>query len=235
MPQTDFIPQNPSAFVVWFTKFILHLQNLAPKYELCSEKIDALLRDHEWVHHWAWMRSDLRAREKRRHGIFTAGGDGKTSEIRFAAPIQAAAEAQVYIPDRVLPGIKERIRELVRCIKSQKHIYTKEDGSLLGILTPEEAGWIEEDYTPDMKFRTLSGFRLEVDFRKFGLDALRFEYRYIRGEWHFGGFLTKSPDVLKIPPRIGGAEQQIEIRAVFWNENRNYGNWSPIYRLVIAP
>ena len=232
MPQTDFIPQNPSAFVVWFTKFILHLQTLAPKYELCSDKIDALLSDHEWVHHWAWMRSDLRNRENRRNGLLSAAVN---SEYKFTIPINDVAEAQVFIPERVMPGIKARIRELVECIKSQTHVYTKEDGSLLGVLTPEEAGWLEEDYTPDMKFRQLSNFRVDVDFRKFGMDAVRFEYRYIWGDWHFGGFLRRSPDVLAIPPRIVGAAQQIEIRAVFWESNRNFGNWSPIYRLVIAP
>ena len=232
MPQTDFIPQNPSAFVVWFTKFILHLQTLAPKYKLCSEKIDALLKDHEWIHYWAWMRTDVRLRDNRPNRFPAGNVDG---EGRFSTPIHDVAGAQAYIPDNVLPVIKERIRELVVCIKSQKHLYTKEDGSLLGILTPEESGWVEEDYTPDMKFRPLSNFRVEVDFRKFGMDAIRFEYRYLRGEWHFGGFLTKSPDVLKIPPRIVGMPQQVEIRAVFWDANRNYGNWSPVYRLMIAP
>ena len=233
--QTDFIPQNPSAFVVWFTKFILHLQSLSTKYELCSEKIDALLKDHEWVHHWAWMRSGATEQEKRLERFFTATVEGENADGWRHAPIHEVSEALAYVPDDVLPAIKERIRELVVCIKSQAHLYSKEDGSLLGILTPEEAGWLEEDYTPDVKFKQLDDYRLEVDFRKFGMDAVRFEYRYIWGEWNFGGIFTKSPEVLKIPSRLHGAPEQIEIRAVFWDGNRNFGNWSPVYRLVIVP
>jgi hypothetical protein len=233
--RTDFIPQNPSAFVVWFTKFILHLQALSPKYELCSEKIDALLKDHEWVHYWAWVRSDVKEQEQRLNHFFNAMVNGEKGVSLATVPLHDVSEAFAYIPDSVMPGIKERIRELVECIKSQAHLYTKEDGSLLGVLTPEEAGWLEEDYTPDMKFKQLPNYSLEVDFRKFGMDAIRFEYRYIWGEWHVGGFLTKSPDVLKIPPRVVGSPEQIEIRAVFWDQNRNFGNWSPVYRLVIVP
>ena len=235
MPHTDFIPQNPSAFVVWFTKFILHLQSLTPKYGLCVEKVDALLKDHEWVHYWAWMRSDVKDQEKRLNRFFHATVNGERPEGAMSVPIHDVSEALNYIPENVMPGIKDRIRELVECIKSQPALYTKEDGSLLGILTPEEAGWSEEDYSPDMKFKQLPDYSLEIDFRKFGLDAIRLEYRYIRGDWRFGGFLTKSPDVLRIQTPVTNRSIQIEIRAVFWDENRNFGNWSPVYRLVIVP
>ena len=47
MPQTDFIPQNPTAFVGWFANFILQLQGLSSKYNVCSDKIAALLKDSE--------------------------------------------------------------------------------------------------------------------------------------------------------------------------------------------
>jgi hypothetical protein len=233
--QADFIPQNPSAFVVWFTKFILHLRALSPKYELCSEKIDALLKDHEWVHNWAWVKADTKERENRLNRFFDAARDGENADGRFSMPIHDVSEALAFVPDNVIPGIKDRIRELAACIKSQAHIYSKEDGSLLGILTPEEAGWLEEDYTPDLKFEQLPDYALDVHFRKFGMDAIRLEYRYIWGEWCFGGFLTKSPDVLKIQPRLTGSPEQVEIRAVFWDGKRNFGNWSPVYRLLIAP
>ena len=235
MPNTDFIPQNPSAFVVWFTKFILHLQALSTKYGLCSEKIDALLKDHEWVHYWAWMRSDAKEQEIRLNRFFSATVNGEKAESSHSMPIHDVSEALAYMPDDVMPVVKDRIREVVEFIKSQPDVYTKEDGSLLGILTPEEAGWLEEDYTPDLKFTQLENYCLDVEFRKFGMDAIRFEYRYIWGEWNFGGFLTKSPDVLKIPPRVTGSPEQIEIRAVFWDDNRNFGNWSPVYRMVIVP
>src|SRR5215207_2297451 len=119
MPHTDFIPQNPSAFVVWFTKFILHLKSLTPKYGLCTEKVDALLKDHEWVHYWAWMRSDIKQQEGHLNSFFHAAVNGERSEGAIGVPIHDASEALNYIPDNVMPVIKERIRELVECIRSQ--------------------------------------------------------------------------------------------------------------------
>lgn len=237
MSQLDFIPENPSAFVVWFTKFVLHLQALSPKYELCSEKIDGLLKDHEWVHYWAWMRSDVKEQERHLSRFFNAvvNGGKQSGDLAMHVPIHDSAEALAYLPENVMPGIKTRIEEIAACIKSQTGIYTKEDGRLLGILTPTEAGWQEEDYTPDLKFKQLPDYSLEVDFRKFGMDAVRYDYRYVGDEWLFGGFLTKSPDILKIPPLVFGSPEQIEICAVFWNENHHYGNRSPVYRLVVVP
>jgi len=139
MSQADFIPQNPTAFVVWFTKFILHLQAFAPKYALCSERIDALLKDHEWVHYWAWARLDAKEQEKRLNRFFKAMVNGEKTVGVMSVPIHDTAEALAYIPDRAMPGIKDRIHEIAVCIKSQTGVYTKEDGRLLGILTPEEA------------------------------------------------------------------------------------------------
>jgi hypothetical protein len=235
MPQTDFIPQNPTAFVGWFANFILQLQGLSSKYNVCSEKIAALLKDSEWVHYWSDMKLDTRQREKQLNRFFNVMVNGEVSGGRLTVLVGKASESLSYLPDNAVPGIKDRIREVAECIKSQTDVYTKADGALLGILTLEEAGWIEENYTPEVKFKQLSNYSLDVEFRKYGLDALRFEFRYKDSDWQFGGFLTKSPDTLKIAPRIFGCPEQIEIRAVFWDENRNFGNWSPIYRLVIVP
>lgn len=237
MSQSDFIPENSSAFVVWFTKFILHLQALSPKYALCSEKIDGLLKDHEWVHYWAWMRSDVKEQERHLNRFFNAvvNGSKLSKDLTMSVPIHDSAEALAYLPENVMPGIKQRIYEIAVCIKSQTGVYSKEDGRLLGILTPQEAGWAEEDYVPDLKFKQLPDYSLEVDFRKFGMDAVKYDYRYVGDEWLFGGFLTKSPDILKIPPLVFGCPEQIEISAIFWSDNQPYGNRSPVYRMVIVP
>ena len=237
MSHSEFIPENPSAFVVWFTKFILHLQALSTKYELCSDKINGLLKDHEWVHYWAWMRSDVKEQERHLNRFFNAivnGGKHANNHV-MSMPIHDSSDALTYLPENVMPGIKQRIYEIADCIKSQKSIYTKEDGRLLGILTPQEAGWAEDDYTPDLKFKQLPDYSLEVDFRKFGMDAVKYDYRYIGDEWLFGGFLTKSPDIVKIPPLVFGCPEQIEISAVFWNDNQQYGKRSPVYRMVVVP
>ncbi|HEY0460192.1 MAG TPA: hypothetical protein VGC97_13725 [Pyrinomonadaceae bacterium] len=235
MSKSDFIPQNPARFVVWFTNFILHLKVLSAKYGICSESIDALIKDHEWVYLWTETRADADEEEKFLSGFYNSmvAGDARSNWI--TAPHATLPDAPDLMPETVLPHIKDRIREVAECIKSQSGVYTKDDGARLGVLTRSEAGWTEEDYAPDLKFNRLRDFSLEVDFRKFGLDAVKFEYRFLGGEWQFAGFLWKSPDVLKIPPPASASPEHIEIRAVFWDDNRNFGDWSPVYRMVIIP
>lgn len=183
------------------------------------------------------MRPDVKEQERHLNRFFNAVVNGKkqSSELIMNVPIHDTAEALAYLPENVLPGIRIRIQEISDCIKSQTGIYTKEDGRLLGILTPLEAGWSENDYTPDLKFKQLPNYSLEGNIRKLGMDAVRYDYRYIGEEGLLGGFLTKSPDILKIPPLFFGCPEQIEICFVFWNENQNYGNRSPVYRLVVVP
>jgi hypothetical protein len=235
MAQTDFIPQSRAAFVVWFTNFILHLKPLSAKYGICAEKIDALVKDHEWVHLWTETRADAGEEEKLLSGFYNSMVTGDRGGEWLTMHHAKLPETSDNAPEKVLPRIKDRIGEIVDCIKGQKAIYTKEDGARLGILTRHEAGWTEEDYAPDLKFNRLAGYRLEVEFRKFGLEALKFEYRLLGGEWQPAGFLWQSPDVLKIPPPASGSPEQIEIRAVFWDGKRNFGEWSPAYRMLIVP
>jgi hypothetical protein len=235
MSENDYIPQNPTAFVVWFTNFILHLKELAPKYGICADKIDALVKDHQWVYRWTETRADANQQEKLLSGFYNSMVSGEGQDEWLTAPHRTSADAPDFIPEIVLPHIRERIGEVVGFIKGQSAIYTKADGARLGILTRREAGWTEEDYTPDIKFNRLAGYALEVDCRKYGLDAVKFEYRLIGEEWQLAGFIRKSPDVLKIPPPASASPELIEIRAVFWDDDREFGDWSPAYRMLVVP
>ena len=81
----------------------------------------------------------------------------------------------------------------------------------------------------------MPNFVLEVEFRKYGLDGLRVEFRYKNGDWQLAATLMSSPGVFNIEPTTPGNAQQIEIRAIFLEKNQPYGSFSPIYTAVIAP
>lgn len=232
MPAKDFIPQNSSAFAVWFANFIVQLQALATKYGVDAAKVAQLMSDNLWVQYWVEARASAKQQERQIGNFYTEIVRG---ELGSPAPTQPVWALPGSAPHDVPTGICKRIRETANVIKSQKSIYTRADGELLGIVTPEEAGLVETDFAPDVKFKAQPDYRLEADFRKFGLDAVRFEFRYKGGEWQFAGFLTKTPGVLTIPPRTAGAAEQVELRAVFWDENKSFGNWSPIYTMTVAP
>lgn len=138
-------------------------------------------------------------------------------------------------PPAVAPGIKRRYRETAAGIKAQKSIYTQADGELLGIVAPDEGGLAPEDTAPELKLFSMPNFALEVEFRKFGLDGLRVEYRYKNGTWKLAATLMSSPGVFNIEPTTPGNAEQIEIRAIFLEKNQPYGSFSPIYTAVIQP
>ena len=233
MPQNrDFIPQNPSAFAVWFANFIAQLPVLAGKYGVPMGKITQLTNDNDWVQYWVAARETARQQETHLGDYFREIVGG---ELGSPAPSSPVWGLPGTLPAEVPVGIKKRVRETANLIKSLKSVYTKADGELLGIVTADEAGLNESDFTPDVKLTPMPDFGLNAEFRKFSLDAVKFEFRRKGGEWQFAGFLTKSPGVLHIAPQTAGTAEQIEIRAIFWDENRHYGNWSPIYTAVIAP
>ena len=102
-------------------------------------------------------------------------GTPQPNEPTWALP----ADPPVAVP----PGIKRRFREIAGEIKAQKSIYTQADGELLGIVAPDEAGLSPETTVPDVKLRSITNYGLEAEFRKYGLDALRVEFRHKGGNW----------------------------------------------------
>lgn len=231
MPQRDFLPMNWAAFAVWIANFVVQLGTLKTKYGVSNDKVDALLLDNTWVQFWADGRSKTKQQKKQVTDYSDAVRTGNLGAPAESNPVWNLG----MMPASVPTGVNARIREVANFIKAQKSVYTVADGELLGIVTPEEAGKAEEDYQPDVKLTSEPNYNLEADFRLFGLDALRVEFRHKGGEWQTAATLTSSPGAFHINPTTPGNAEQIEIRAVFIEKNQPYGQYSPIYSVVIQP
>lgn len=229
----DYLPQNWAVFVVWLKNFVEQLNGaLATKYDVPAAAMTQLAADETFVIYWVNAKNTAKNQEKQLNDFVDAVVNGNLGAPAEANPDWALVTPQ---PTVVPPGIKKRIREIVAGIKAQKSIYTEADGELLGIIAPGD-GTDFGDITPEIvNVEPLANYGVELDFRKFGLTALRVEFRHKGGNWQLAAFLTKSPGVFNIVPQTPGEAEQIEIRAIGVENNENTGNYTPTYTVVIAP
>lgn len=229
----DYLPRNFAVFAVWLKNFTANLTGaMATKYGVVAATLTQLTADSAWTDYWAAERSNVRDQGEQVTSFVDAVLNGALGSPAQSNPTYGLTAP---IAPVVPPGVIKRIRQTVAGIKAQKSIYTPADGEFLGIVTADEVNTPEEDYTPDVKLRQLANYGLDADFRLYGLAALRVEFRYKNGPWQLAAFLTSSPGVFNVTPQTVGEAEQIEIRFVFIKDNINYGNYSPIYTVVIAP
>ena len=232
MPSRDFLPQNWAAFAEWIINFYAQLVLLAAKYGIEPDTLSETKADTNWTKYWVQAKFNAKQQEKQLSEFIEATANGELGSPATTAPTWSLPDG---VPDDVPPGIKKRIREIANRIKDQKSIYTLADGELLGIVTGEETGKPEADYAPTMKITQMSQYHLEFEFRKEGLDAVRFEFRRKGGAWQPVGDSAKSPTDFMITPETPGEAEQIEIRAVFLKDYQPFGSYSPIYTATVAP
>lgn len=233
MPSKDYIPQNWSAFADWLVNFVTQLQVLAAKYTVPAAKITALEADNEWTQYYVPAKLSAAAQEKQLTDYMTAtrkgtpDGKGTPTKPVWALPADEPADVPL--------DIEERIREVANYIKNQKSIYTLADGELLGIVTVEESGKPENEYFPVLTLIVMTAYHVGFEFRKMGLDAVRFEYKKKGGVWTPLGDSARSPTDFMIAPTTPGEAEQVEIRAIFLKEYKPFGSYSPIYTTTIQP
>ena len=228
----DFIPNTWSAFADWSDNFNTQLQVLAAKYGISAAKLAQTDKDNDWVKYWVQAKFNAKLQEKQLNDYVAGVANG---ELNAAQPAEPTWALPAGSPTAVATGVKRRYREIAAEIKAQKSIYTESDGELLGIIPPDEAGLSPETTAPELQIDSMPNFALEVEFRRFGLDALRVEFRHKGGNWQLAAVLTSSPGVFNIVPTNAGEAEQIEIRAVFIEKNQPFGNYSPIYTAIIQP
>lgn len=226
----DFLPNSWSAFADWMANFNGGMTTLAAKYGLTGE-LTQLDKDNDWVQYWIPAKQIARHQENQLNDFIDAIVSGEQGAPQ---PTDPAWGLPAGPPPNIAPGLKKRLRSLVRQIKANP-LYTKADGELLGIVSPEEADISPETTTPEINLRSLANFAVEVEFRKYGFDALRVEYRHKGGNWILAAILTSSPGIFNIVPTTAGEAEQIEVRAVFLLKNQPFGNFSPTYNAVIQP
>ena len=233
MPSKDYIPNNWSAFADWLVNFVTQLQVLAAKYSVPAAKITALEADNAWTQYYVPAKLSAAAQEKQLTDYMTATRKG-TPDGK-GTPTKPVWELPPDEPADVPLDIEDRIREVANYIKNQKSIYTQADGELLGIISPEESGKPESDYAPALKIEQMTAYHVGFEFRKEGLDAVRFEYRKKGGAWTALGDSARSPTDFMIPPTTPGDAEQVEIRAIFLKDYKPFGSYSPIYTTTIQP
>lgn len=227
----DYIPQNWAAFAVWFANFVVQVQALATKYNVSGAKVAELEKDNTWVQFWAEAQPLANQQKKQVTDFVDGVRKGRLGSPALSNPVWNLGDMPAIVPN----GVNDRIREVANFIKTQKSVYAAADGELLGIVTSEETNIVEQDYQPALKIASEPNYNLEADFRKFGLDALRVEFRRKGGDWQEIATLTSSPGVFHINPQTAGSAEQIEIRAIFIVKNQPYGKYSPIYSVIIQP
>jgi hypothetical protein len=226
----DFLPNTWSAFADWFNNFNSQFTVLAGKYGLSGETGN-VEKDNLWVQYWVQAKVAAKAQDKQLTDFVDAIANGETGTPQPGSPTWALPAGE---PANVLPGVKKRIRSLARQIKA-KPAYTVADGALLGIISPEEATLSPETTAPELKCRPMSNFAVEIEFRKYGFDALRVELKHKSGAWQLASILTTSPGVFNAIPQTPGDAEQIEVRGIFLMKNQPFGIYSPIYTTVIQP
>lgn len=233
MPSKDFIPQNWAAFADWLLNFVVQLNKLAAKYGVSTAKIDALEADSAWAQYYVPAKLSAAAQEKQLTDYMTTTRSG--TKNGGGTPTKPVWELPAGAPADVAPDIDGRIRETANFIKNQKSVYTLADGELLGIVSIDEAAKPENEYAPALKIQQMTVYHVGFEFRKMGLDAVRFEFRRKGGAWQAVGDSAKSPTDFMIPPTTPGDAEQIEIRAIFLKDYKPFGSYSPIYTATIQP
>ncbi len=233
MPVREVIPQNREAFAVWFANFILNLPALAAKYGIDAAKVAALETDNGWVQYWVPARDTARQQDRQISDYMSGIIKGELGAPAIGNPAWTLPPDQ---PQPVPPGIEKRIREVINEIKSQKSVFTKADGNLLGILSPEELEKTENNYSAELfNIHPTANYGVKTDFRKYGMDAVKVEVRHKGGNWMPIAFLTKSPGIFNVNPQTVGDAEQVELRAVYIKNNQPFGNYSPGYTVTVAP
>lgn len=228
----DFIPTGWSAFAEWIENFATHLPALATKYGISATKVTQTTTDNAWVQYWVQAKFNAKLQEKQLNDFVDAVVNGELGKPNGDTPVW---ELPADPPTDVDTGIKKRVREIAAEIKAQKSIYTEADGELLGIVAPSEGDPVAETTAPELKLRTTPNYTIEIEFRRYGMDALRVETKQKAGNWTLAAILTTSPATINVVPLSPGDAEQIEVRAIFLQKNQIFGNYSNTYNAVIQP
>jgi hypothetical protein len=227
----DWYPQSGDGMAVWWANFLLRRVDFESKYPVLHDMAAELIADGAWIAYWVGAKhsaDDLR-QQLTKYFNTIAGSDTRAdppSPIVWTLPGGA--------PTEVPPGIEKRIRDVRRDVVGSMN-YATADGEALGFESAEAAKILPEDMTAAFDVRTLATFEVQITFRKRGMNAMRFEYRYKGGNWLPAGTLINSPGNLAIPPSSPGIAEQIELRGVYLEGNSTFGNFSDAKSALIAP
>jgi len=141
----------------------------------------------------------------------------------------------IATPKDALPGIKKRLRALLKRIKAAAG-YTVQIGEDLGLIENDPGALNPDSITADIKVRALMDGKVEIVFSKQGMEAIRVDFRR-KGDvtWMLAGTYTSSAGIHDTPSVPPGEPETREYRAIMMKKNVPIGNMSPIYPIVTTP
>lgn len=227
----DFIPRGWSEFAEWFENFSGSLNLLAAKYGISAEKLAEIEADNEWVQYWIRAKFSAKILEKQLTEYIAAMVKGEIGDPLLTNPSwNLGANPPAVTP----PGIKKRIRQIIRQIKAHS-AYTEADGELLGIIGMARGRISLNEIQPKLKIETLPDYKLQIRYKKEAMDAIRIETRQKGDSWQLATILTASPGTITVTPLVPDEVEKIEVRAVFQQKNQLAGIYSPTYSPIVQP
>ena len=225
----DFYPAGMDSRAAWHANWAIQLGTVQAKYNIPGAAITQAAQDNDWMQYWVQARHDADNLKQQLTKYFN---DISGNDPSLDTPAQPLFQLQGSPPVEVAPGIEDRARDIARQIKGHT-AYAAADGELLGIIgaTTGDA----PDPTLEFELQTLAAFELEATFRKKGMDAARFEFRYKGGNWQSAATVINSPGSFAIAPQAANTAEQIEIRGVYLSGNAQVGGFSDAKPAFIAP
>lgn len=130
------------------------------------------------------------------------------------------------LPAEAFKGFVKEFRDEMGLLKKQKG-YTRAIGEDLMIVAAAKEAQRPEDAKPAFEYAARQGFKLWVTGKMQGMGAVKFYYRRKGGsEWVFVAFLNKLPGEIQIPPAQAGVPEIGEIRAIYFDNNAEVGQFS---------
>lgn len=103
----------------------------------------------------------------------------------------------------------------------------------LGLIGPEHRPKDEAEVFPELNYRVSNGGTINVTGSLQGTDAVRIEKKAGEGEFTTAAFLTLTPGHFTLTTTTPGAVERVALRAIFIRKNKDYGNFSPTYNVVV--
>jgi hypothetical protein len=167
----------------------------------------------------------LQQAEARLDGFYKFQKDlekGDEGEAVVAPP----AFAELALPAGAFKGFVKEFRNTMGLLKRQDG-YTAAIGADLKIVPVQGESISRDERQPAFKYEMRQGYRLYVTGSMQGMRAANFYYRRKgQTEWTFVSYLTRTPGEVHIPPAQAGTPEAGEIKAIFFEDNAEVGQFS---------
>jgi hypothetical protein len=142
--------------------------------------------------------------------------------------------AKLTLPAGAFKGFVTEFRSVMGLLKRQDG-YTAAIGADLKIVSVKGEPISPDQKQPAFKYEARQGFRLYVTGSMQGVRAVNFYYRRKgQTEFVFVGYLTRTPGEVHIPPAQAGTPEMGEIKAIFFEDNAEVGQFSTNTEITLS-